>query len=228
MAHRAGYLAPQRKQFAFFDEPAVVNAVGNGVRRALSKWGSYVRRSARHSIVKRKNAVSKPGRPPYSHVGKLRNNIYFGFDKASKTCVVGATLQGTARNLGATVPETLEKGSGAVTVGRFPNRQKALDFLVGGKDKRAQVMRDGVWIESGPPFTESDLLGKYAPIRPDGNWFKFVLVKRKTQVRRAIDLFYSRTKERRVPIAARPFMVPAMEKNLNAAKMCFINCIKDK
>ena len=75
------------KQF-FFDREAVLSAVDRGVRQVLSKFGAFVRRTAKSSIRKRK-AVSKPGQPPSSHTGLLKRLIYFGYDPTRKSVVIG-------------------------------------------------------------------------------------------------------------------------------------------
>ncbi|OQB78385.1 MAG: hypothetical protein BWX88_05189 [Planctomycetes bacterium ADurb.Bin126] len=79
----------------FFDRKAVVGAVDRATRKVLSKFGAFVRKTARHSIRKRKS-VSKPGNPPSSHVGLLKRLIFFGFDTTRKSVVIGPTpLRGT-------------------------------------------------------------------------------------------------------------------------------------
>ena len=77
------------KQF-FFDRQAVLGAVDRSTRAVLSKFGAFVRTAAKHSIRKRK-AVSQPGSPPSSHVGTLRRLIFFGYDPARKSVVIGPT-----------------------------------------------------------------------------------------------------------------------------------------
>ena len=74
----------------FFDRQAVLGAVDSATRSVLSKFGAFVRTAARHSIRKRK-AVSEPGNPPSSHVGTLRRLIFFGYDPARKSVVIGPT-----------------------------------------------------------------------------------------------------------------------------------------
>ena len=74
--------------FVFFDKPAVDKAVDAGTKRALSKFGAYVRTRAKTSIRKRK-AISVPGNPPSSHTGHLKKLIYFGYDQAKRSVVVG-------------------------------------------------------------------------------------------------------------------------------------------
>ena len=93
----------------FFDRQAVIDAVGRANVKVLSRAGAFIQRRAKSSIRQRKR-VSRPGEPPSSHVGTLRNLIYFGFDTRERSVVVGPTP------LGATgiVPPTLEYGGPAV------------------------------------------------------------------------------------------------------------------
>lgn len=92
------------KRFTFFDERAVQNALDKGTRRALSKFGAFVRARAKSSIRKRKS-VSKPGSPPSSHTGKLKKHIYFGYDVQRKSVVIGALPFSSSR-----AQELLEHG----------------------------------------------------------------------------------------------------------------------
>ena len=89
----------------FFDRKAVVDATTVAERKVLSKFGAFVWRRSKSSIRKRKK-VSKPGQPPSSHVGLLRNLIYFTFDASAHSVVIGPVL--INRPTGA--PETLEYG----------------------------------------------------------------------------------------------------------------------
>lgn len=75
----------------FLDRAAVRNAIDRGTRRALSRFGAFVRTRARSSIRKRR-AVSKPGSPPSSHEGSLRRLLLFAFDPAQKSVVIGPAL----------------------------------------------------------------------------------------------------------------------------------------
>jgi len=95
---------------SFFDRAAVTSKVDAATRRVLSKMGAFVRRRAKSSIRKRKK-VSAPGQPPSSHVGTLRNLLFFGYDSGTKTVVVGPAAFERTRLLGGkTTPETLEEG----------------------------------------------------------------------------------------------------------------------
>lgn len=75
-------------QFVFFDKPQVDAAVERGAKRALSRFGAYVRTRARSSIRTRKRA-SRPGQPPSNHTGDLKKRIYFGYDSQTKSVVAG-------------------------------------------------------------------------------------------------------------------------------------------
>jgi len=72
----------------FFDRPAVLGAVDKATRRVLSKFGAYVRRTARQSIRKRKG-ISKPGHPPSSHTGLLKQFIFFAYEPNRRSVVIG-------------------------------------------------------------------------------------------------------------------------------------------
>ena len=89
----------------FFDRTKVQRAVDVAERKVLSRFGAFVRQRARHSIRKRRK-VSKPGKPPHSHVGLLRNGILFAYDSHRKSVVIGPVLL----RLGSPVPALLEYG----------------------------------------------------------------------------------------------------------------------
>lgn len=98
----------------FFDRKVVIDAVGKAAARNLSKAGAYIRTSARSSIRKRKR-VSKPGEPPSSHTGHLKEYIWFAFDPRAESVVVGPVgfNQKSVSNgeiVSGVVPVILEKG----------------------------------------------------------------------------------------------------------------------
>ena len=72
----------------FFDSARVVAATNRAERKVLSRFGAFVRRGARSSIRKRK-ATSKPGQPPSSHAGLLKKFIFFGYEPAKQSVVIG-------------------------------------------------------------------------------------------------------------------------------------------
>jgi hypothetical protein len=94
----------------FFDRKAVIDAIGRANAKVLSKAGAFIRRTAKSSIRKRKRA-SRPGEPPSSHVGTLKDLIYFGFDTSTASVVIGPTpFRGRA-----VVPRLLELGGSSGT-----------------------------------------------------------------------------------------------------------------
>lgn len=111
---------------AFFDRKVVIDAVGKARSKAMLRIGGYIRLTSRRSIRKRKGS-SKPGSPPHSHVGLLRQHIYFSYDFGSKTVVIGPALITTPGRRFATpdgdetVPSVLEYG-GSVNMRRRSNR----------------------------------------------------------------------------------------------------------
>ena len=92
----------------FFDRKIVGDSLSAAGKRNLSKFGSFVRRTAKGLIRKRKG-ISKPNNPPSSHTGKLRDLIYFGYDSSSKSVVIGPQLFSAARG-GGKSPSILEFG----------------------------------------------------------------------------------------------------------------------
>jgi hypothetical protein len=115
-----------------------MNAADKANRRNLSKFGSYVRQRARSLIkkapqvdvatglrlgpgrrqkgVKTRDAISDPGAPPYGHVGYVRQFLYFAYDAATSSVVIGPERFGKG-TVGA-----LESG-GTITIGPRGRRQ---------------------------------------------------------------------------------------------------------
>ncbi len=74
----------------FFDSDAITAAVDVGTRRVLSRFGAFVRQVARGSMRRTThNKSSKPGQPPYAHVGLLKKLLFFGYDTQSKSVAIG-------------------------------------------------------------------------------------------------------------------------------------------
>lgn len=97
---------------AFFDSDAVRKSVDVATRKALSKFGAFVRRRAQSSIRTRK-AISQPGATPSGHAGTLKRLIFFSFDTDRKSVVIGPTVFGRGE-----APRLLEEG-GVSVFGRY-------------------------------------------------------------------------------------------------------------
>ncbi|HBG28585.1 MAG: hypothetical protein A2Y10_08560 [Planctomycetes bacterium GWF2_41_51] len=101
----------------FFDSPAVLASVDSATRKVLNRIGGMIRLTARRSIKKAPShtAVSKPGKPPLSHTGLLRNYIYYSFDPLSRSVLVGpVALNAKGKN----VPRILEYSGSAKIKGK--------------------------------------------------------------------------------------------------------------
>lgn len=97
----------------FFDRKEVIAKVDAATRRVFSKFGAFVRRTARSSIRSRKKP-SLPGSPPSSHTGLLKRLIFFSYDPARRSVVIGpAPLRSTVE-----APPLLEYGGSARRKGR--------------------------------------------------------------------------------------------------------------
>lgn len=85
---------------AFFDSAAVLKRLDTAKRKGLSKMGAFVRQRARSSIRSRR-AVSTPGSPPSSHEGSLKRLLFFAYDTATDSVVIGPVpfRRGTAPGL---------------------------------------------------------------------------------------------------------------------------------
>ena len=105
----------------FFDSKKVVRSVDRATRRVLSRFGAFVRRTARQSIRKRKKP-SAPGSPPSSHIGLLKKFIWFGYEPDKRSVVIGpARLSQQDRG---EAPSFLEYG-GIAKIARKGKKTKA-------------------------------------------------------------------------------------------------------
>ena len=99
----------------FFDRQAVISRVDPATRKVLSKFGAFVRRTAKGSIRNRRKPAP-PGSPPSSHTGLLKKFIFFGYDADRRSVVIGPTrLNQKGRG---EAPPLLEYGGKATLVRR--------------------------------------------------------------------------------------------------------------
>ncbi len=103
----------------FFDRQAVVSAVDRTKKRVLSRFGGYVRTTARQSIRKRKR-VSRPGEPPSSRKGQLKRFLFYGYEPGRDSVVIGPAKLSRSR---FSIPEILEYG-GVSTIRVRSNRHR--------------------------------------------------------------------------------------------------------
>ncbi len=125
-------------QNMFFDRKKVKDKVDAHSRRVLSKFGSFVRKTARRSIRKRRRS-SAPFQPPSSHKGTLKKHIYFGYDAQRRSVVIGPVRVPTRVNSSKTLPgleyggriDLLRGGTAKIKPRPFmePAFQKELPFV---------------------------------------------------------------------------------------------------
>ena len=96
------------KTTMFFDSKPVMAKTDRATRRALGKFGAFVRRTAKRSIRKRKK-ISTPGQPPSSHEGTLKKLIFFGYEPSTRSVVIGPLPHENAVN-DVGVPRKLAEG----------------------------------------------------------------------------------------------------------------------
>ncbi len=140
----------------FFNTVAVTSKVPPAIRKALSKFGAFTRRTAKSSL-KYGDKPSRPGKPPTVHRSKaftrktkskgrvkqqpaspLRELIFFGYDEAKRSVVIGPALGGSHDG----APAAMEHGganvittNGVRKTVRFaarPFMQPAFDKELGG------------------------------------------------------------------------------------------------
>ncbi len=134
----------------FFDRKAVMSKVNTATRKVLSKFGAYVRQSAKSSIRKRKKP-SPPGSPPSSHTGLLKKFIFFGYDPRKESVVIGPTrLNRKGRDDPGNAPPLLEYGGTTTLVRR--GRKKRTTYqarpFMGPAFTKEQTNLPAMWRDS--------------------------------------------------------------------------------
>lgn len=136
----------------FFDRAAVMSAKGRAERRAMSKFGAFVRTDSRRSIryrrpvpkdaMLRANQVrySRPGRPPFSREksGPMKK-IFFAYEAREGSVVIGPL--GFAKS---PVPALHEYGGRDRRGASFPARPYMRPAFDRTKEKLPQIWRDAI------------------------------------------------------------------------------------
>ena len=134
----------------FFDTDRVKRAADTATRKVLSKAGAFIRTAARSSIRPRR-AISPPGSPPSSHTGLLRKFIFFGYEAARKTVVVGPMRLN--QKIGA-APEALEHGGPSTVVSGLRGKRRKRRIRIAARPFMGPAMEKelpkfpGLWANS--------------------------------------------------------------------------------
>jgi hypothetical protein len=168
----------------FFDKKLVKGLLTDTTRKALSKAGAFVQRTAKLSLSRTGKKPSKPGTPPRKRVGLLRDQVFFVFDPDTFSVVVGP------RRLNMVAMSPLKRGGFQKTAGNVPGLHE-----FGGK--------------------QGIIERKFKSEGPEG-W-------RRADLRRNRD---SETYDYRLRVArypARPYMGPALRRNLSKFPKLYFN-----
>lgn len=168
---------------SFFDPAAVLDPIQREQRGVLSGAGAFVRRDAK-GLIRPAKKPSQPGKPPHSHTGELREDIFFAYDSAEERVLIGPEklnqvfFDGDGKPLSGTVPEILEQPEGG----------------------DIQILE--VFNEHSQKWHRADLRSKRR------------LAGRKTRLRK-------------VHVRGRPFMAPALNKNVDKFPGLWADVITD-
>ena len=120
---RAGVHEPEllrgRRVKTFFDKALLTKRLDPATKRALVKFGKFVRVAAKSSIRPggKSNAKSAPGEPPRSHTGVLRKMMLYALDDAVKSVVIGPALTGR-KNVAAVLEYGGQQAAGTARAAR--------------------------------------------------------------------------------------------------------------
>lgn len=112
---------------SFFDRAAVADKIPPAIKKALSKFGAFTRRRDKSSLKYRKAPAAR-GKPPSVHksahfkrkkkskgvvteqpTSPLRELIFFGFDPAKKSVVIGPAVFRSGTGGGGVAPAKIEE-----------------------------------------------------------------------------------------------------------------------
>jgi hypothetical protein len=194
----------------FLDRERVIARIGRAAAQSLAKAGRFFRRPAKGKIRYAKRP-SKPGSPPHAHASRkggkdspLRELIYFAYDDRSNSVVVGPTpFRGAA-----VVPRTLELG------GTASGRANPL--------RRIRRVGDGGEIRIDGPASRTTKKNRF------GAMVTYVKLQTQAQADRANglqEILYGPLVLGPTPIAARPYMGPALQDNLPMLSSLWANSV---
>ena len=192
----------------YFERTKVVDRVRTGEVRALTRESAFTRKVARSSIRKRKRA-SAPGTPPSSHIGRLKNLLYYAIERNRQvSSVIGPTLWGNPRG-SAPVPHILEYGGTTVT----------------NKRRRIRKIGSGGVIRIGDGPTAQTVKGE------NGTVYRVTFGKIRTssqlaRVNANETQIYGPLRPHKVQVFARPYMGPALQAALSRHADFWRDCIK--
>ncbi len=113
---------------AFFNTSKVLAATSKATRKVLSRFGAFVRQTAKRSM-RQKRGESKPGQPPHSHEKLIKRFMFFGFDFNKSAVVIGPALLKNADQQPRGL-EALEHGGTISRVRGRKNKRKRVKLKI--------------------------------------------------------------------------------------------------
>lgn len=186
----------------------VVDRVRTGEIRALTKESAETRKKARSSIRKRKKA-SAPGTPPSSHIGRLKNLIFFAIEQKKQiSSVIGPALWGNPRS-SMPVPHILEYGGETITNSRRRIRKIGSGGIIRiGDGPTAQTVKGENGTVYRVTFGKIHTAGQLARVNANET------------------IVYGPLRPHKLEVFARPYMGPALEAALSRHADFWRDCIK--
>lgn len=134
----------------FFNNRKVLRLLDKKTHAALRSFGKYVRRVAKNSIKSagKKGTPSKPGQPPKSRKGLLKNFIFYGFDLAKRSVVIGPQK---IHGLKGKAPNVLEYGGrvkGKSKKGHITSSKVSARPYMGPAFEKSKKKLSGLWSNS--------------------------------------------------------------------------------
>lgn len=184
----------------FFDKDVVKRLISDQKMRTFSKFGAF-QRQAQRSLIRKRKAPSAPGSPPSSHLGTLRDLIFFAYDPAADSVVVGPAI--SDRPKGA--PKTLEFGG---LLPQRPNRRRTLRRV--GRVGEIRIVGAQTMKRYRKQRTNRTWLKK----NKDGVWVAYAHLKTQAEAQRANELnaqLYGPSELPPAEVKKRPSALPALK-----------------
>jgi len=113
---------------AMFDRPHVRRALEWTRYYYLRHMGGYIRKVARSRMTHAAGPSTAP-ESPHRHGDLLYEQIFYGYDPASRSLVVGPALIDRLQEYpGVTIPELLERGGTVLKEDRKSGRRRTIHF----------------------------------------------------------------------------------------------------
>jgi len=211
----------QSAKAAFFDRDAVMSKVDAASRKALAKSGARLRLIAQRSmryVAESKNPgkprrrVSSPGQPPLAvrQHPFIRKFLYFSYDEATKSVIVGPAGFGKS----APASGIMEHGGPAKIRNRRRTRRR-----IGGSGE----IGIGLFDKNGGRSTRlvPDTLLGAVPV----TYARLMTAAQASRANRLNEMLYGPA-VKRVTVAPRPFMGPALVKESAKMAALWANSVK--